>query len=144
MMTSRTVCVVRLIKYRAVVDGADVHAGGKQAAVVQLRDFFLQCLKRRNRLLILLKQHDSKHDVVLLVASDLAQPRLEAFSDSADIAHSDRCAILLRYDDGPDVFNVCAPGRSDANIDVLIAKLQGNCRPRSHSTTAPRSAPAAA
>ncbi len=108
---------------RAVVDGADVHAGRKEAAGVEAGDLFLEGFECGKGFFFLLEEDDAEDDVVLLVAAYLAEAWLEAFGNCADVAHGDGCAVLFGDDDGADVVGVVDLAEG-ADVDVLVAELE--------------------
>ena len=97
--------------------------GGSRLPVLRSAIFSLRAFEGGQGLFFLLQEDDAEDDVVLLVAADLAEARLEAFADFGDVADSDGRAVLFRDDDGADVVGTVDLAEG-ADVDVLIAELE--------------------
>src|SRR5882757_4871749 len=107
-------------EFGAVIDGADMHAGREQGAMVQLGDLLLQALQGRHALLVFLQEHDRFNDIVLPVSPDFSEAGLEAFLHLSDITYKNGSTVLLRDHHVSDIVDVSE--QSDGTyVDVLVA-----------------------
>ena len=120
MMTCFTVCVCELDEPAPVVDRAQVHPRRQQRTGIQRVDLLLQGIERRQAFFVLAQQHNGLHDIALVVAADLAKPRLKAFMHVGDVAHQHRCAVLFCDHHVAEIVHATQQAQR-AHVDVLVA-----------------------
>src|SRR5690349_13097850 len=101
----------------AVVERVDLDVLRENAGVELLRHR-LDALEHRLRLLAGAHQNDALDRVILIVITELSQPRRVSNDDVADVVHEDWRAVLDGEDDIPDVIE-----RDDAAESAHIEEL---------------------
>src|SRR6266852_5388470 len=113
----------------AVVDSLDPHAGRQDAGVVDRRHQLFDAQNRWRALLTAAHQHDSLHDVIVLIEAGDAEPRLLANSYGGDILDENRVATTLGHHgagkiaDGTDQADAAHHGGLRSDVDGIAADI---------------------